>query len=179
MRSNTLLESNYARSVCFGMTKKKVSVTQATGMMKMTKTWNEIRPLVDAAIRRGQTKPDFCEEHDITLSQWNTMKPKGFNWRGIRKELGITTKYKPKGEADPYVSADTFKITAASAQAANSAIDDILKEVPKHKACTRCGEANYTERDLCPPCKNDLLECLLSLYRSGFTDADVTEVLGE
>ena len=137
----------------------------------MTKTWNEIRPLVDVAIRQGQTKPDFCEEHDITVTQWNTIKPKGFNWRGIRKELGITTKYKTKAQDH---NPDAFFIPSDE-----SIIDDLLKEVPKHKACTRCGEANYTEKELCPTCKNDLLECLLSLYRSGFTDADVTEVLGE
>ena len=112
--------------------------------------WEQVRPFVDVAIRRGQSCIDFCTENDIKRDDWYSMKPKGFKWHTIQKELNIHVK-KPR-PAPPH---------------------------HEENYCNRqeCSNEKLKGGSLCANCKIELLVGIMVVYRLGFSDKDITEVL--
>ena len=120
----------------------------------VNKNWEEHRTGVDQAIRAGMSKQEWCDENDISRGLWYSMKPKGFKWNAIQNELGIKKNKVKRREK----------------------IDEV--EIPQERHCKVCVNIHFSE-GLCVYCKIILLKSLMDLYRQGFTDDDVREVLGE
>lgn len=129
--------------------------------------WDDIRDEVDKAIRAGLTKDDFCSDYDIDRTTWYKIKPKGFKWRQIQHEKGIKIKLsKPRKRPTPKLKVvDQPKV-----------IDTFT---PTKLHCSRYGcDTLHDDLGLCYKCKSELLECVMIIYRSGFTDIEIRGVLG-
>jgi len=133
------------------------------GLRKVdVKKWESIRDLVDKSIRSGQSKDDFCDEHNITRGEWYKLKPKNFKWQKIQKQLNIKVN-KPR-KAEELIVKPTTEPTV---------------EVAEEYACNKKGCANVHDVDgVCPYCKINLLEKIMGIYREGFSDEHIREVLG-
>lgn len=59
---------------------------------ELERKWQSMRKEVDEAIRAGLTANEFMELQGISRDQWYRMKPKGFRWATIQKELKIERK---------------------------------------------------------------------------------------
>lgn len=68
---------------------------------ELEKRWISLRPEIDEAIRAGLTAQDFWELNDISRDQWYRMKPAGFKWNQIQKELKIKRKTRNKSKPEP------------------------------------------------------------------------------
>lgn len=125
--------------------------------------WDEIRDKVDIAVRAGLTKDEFCSENDIDRTVWYRIKPKGFKWRMIQLEKGIKVKTnRNKKGKKPGPKPKVFDTFA-----------------PTKLFCTRYGcDTKHDDIGLCNKCKVELLEGLMVIYRSGFTDIEIRGVLG-
>lgn len=60
------------------------------------RTFDELRPKADEAIRAGFTVDEFLTLHDIPRAHWYDVRPKEFKWLKIQKDLGIERKHKTK-----------------------------------------------------------------------------------
>jgi hypothetical protein len=134
------------------------------GFRKVLK-WDDIRDQVDKAIRSGQSKDDFCEEHGIPRVEWYRMKPKQFKWHKIQKQLNIKVT-KPRNKiVEPKII--------------EPKVVESPVEVEEEFQCTKkdCENLHYHD-GICPYCKITLLEKVMEIYRDGFSDSHIREVLG-
>jgi hypothetical protein len=74
-----------------------MSYGEVANSLEQKKNWDAIRSEVDKAIRAGWTLTEFFESQGwVNRESWYRMKPTGFNWGKIQKELGVQRKKKTK-----------------------------------------------------------------------------------
>ena len=111
--------------------------------------WNKIKSEVEYAITTGITLEDFLLSKDMDRNQWYAMKPKGWKWNKIQREENSKSS-SPEDEK-------AMKLCCIN---------------------TICENSVASKSDICMTCTNFALKNLLMMYRKGFTDKIIKNLLG-